>query len=121
MGGFSSHKINDIFTHNPKVFTSLYADHESTAEHPVSDLDARLFFLIKECDFTTNEIVKYPLLLTMDFYVLKERAIFLKWYNQLEGQYLVTGAASDSLADLDVFCAKLGIERTEYLSFVRQL
>ena len=71
--GFSSHKINDIFTHNPKVFSSLYADHESTAENPVSDLDARLFFLIKECDFTTNEIVKFPLLLTMDFYLLKGR------------------------------------------------
>ena len=69
--GFNPFKVNDIFLANPKVFTSLYADHDSSPDQPVSDLDARLFFLMKECDFAITEIVKYSLMLTMDFYILK--------------------------------------------------
>ena len=48
-------------------------------------MDRVLFFLIKECDFTCETIHQNPKLLTIDYYTLKERAIFLKSRNSLTG------------------------------------
>ena len=49
-------------------------------------MDRLLFFLIKECEFTVESIYQNPQLLTMDYYILKERAIFLKSRNSLIGK-----------------------------------
>ena len=64
--------------------SSARISNDSNADEPVSDLDKRLFFLTKECNFAVSAIERYPTLLTMDFYLLKERAIFLEWHGQLK-------------------------------------
>ena len=64
--------------------SSVYVPNDANPDEPVSDLDKRLFFLKKECDFSVSQIERYPALLTMDFYLLKERAIFLEWHGQLK-------------------------------------